>query len=130
MNKRKDARDVAFKLVFEYLFNSEKNEETLKQLTDEFELTTEQQYVKKVYYGVIENYGSLCSIISERAIGFSIDRIYKIDKAILLVALYEIKNMKDIPYAVSINEAVELAKKYGEEKSPSFVNGILSKVEK
>lgn len=130
MDTRKDAREVAFKLVFEYLFNNKKNEQTLIDLADECQLKAELKYVKKVYAGVIDNYDELCECIKQRAIGFALDRIYKVDKAILLVALYEILYAKDIPYAVSINEAVELAKKYGADKSPSFINGILSRVEK
>ena len=130
MNSRKDAREVAFKLIFEYLFSGQKNDLSFEELSSEFELVSEQDYVSKVYYGVIDKNQELTEIISQKAIGYKLDRIYKVDKAILLVALYEILYMKEIPYAVSINEAVELAKKYSTEKSPSFINGILSKVEK
>lgn len=130
MNKRKDAREVTFKLVFEYLFSEEANSLSFDDISGEYELTSEKDYVKQVYYGVIDNIAELTNIIKDRAIGFAIDRIYKVDKAIMLVALYEILHMPEIPYAVSINEAVELAKKFGTEKSGSFINGILSKVEK
>ena len=130
MNKRKDAREVTFKLVFEYLFAGEANNLSLDDISAEYELTSERDYVKQVYYGVINHIEELTNIIRDNAIGFSVDRIYKVDKAIMLVALFEILYMADIPYAVSINEAVELAKKYGTEKSGSFINGILSKVEK
>lgn len=130
MGDRKTAREVAFKLIFEYLFGGQYNDQTLADLSKEYSLDGEKKYVSKVYNGVIEKYDELCEIISKNAIGFSIDRIYKIDKAILLLAIYEIKYMKDIPYAVSINEAVELSKKYSTEKSAPFVNGILSKIKK
>ncbi|MBQ8468764.1 MAG: transcription antitermination factor NusB [Clostridia bacterium] len=130
MNSRKDAREVAFKLIFEYLFSGQKNDLTFNELSSEFELQSEQDYVSKVYYGAIEKSQELNDIIKQHAKGFSLDRIYKVDKAILFVALYEVLYLKNIPYKVSINEAVELAKKYSTEKSPSFINGILSKVEK
>lgn len=130
MNTRKEAREVAFKLVFEYLFSGETNDFSVAELAEENGLGSELAYTKAVYHGVIENYDELANIIKEKAIGFAYDRVYKVDKAIMLVALYEILKMKDIPYAVSINEAIELAKKYGTEKSGSFINGILSKVEK
>ena len=130
MNTRKDARETVFKLIFEYLFAGEANEFSYKAFTEEYELTTEKEYTKQVYYGVIEKYQELSNIIKEKAIGFSYERVYKVDKAIMLVALYEILYMKNIPYAVSINEAIELSKKFGTEKSGSFINGILSKVEK
>ena len=62
--------------------------------------------------------------------GFSLDRIFKVDKAILLVALYEIFFIPTIDYKVSVSEAINLAKKYSTEKSAKFINGILAKVEK
>ena len=130
MSERKIAREIAFKLIFEYLFGGEKNDQTFVELAEENKIGNEKKYLQKVYYGVVEKYEELNQIIAEKAIGFSANRIYKVDKAILLLALYEIKYLKDIPYAVSINEAVELAKTYSTEKSPTFINGILSKIEK
>lgn len=130
MSERKVAREIAFKLIFEYLFGGEQNDQTFVELAEENKIENEKKYLQKVYYGVVEKYEELNQIIAEKAIGFSANRIYKVDKAILLLALYEIKYLKDIPYAVSINEAVELAKTYSTEKSPTFINGILSKIEK
>jgi len=129
-NTRKNAREVAFKLVFEYLFAGETNDISFKTLAEEYQLTSEQRYLKKVYNGVVEHYKELIEAINQSAKGFSFDRIYKVDKAILLVSLYEITYMDKIPCVVSINEAVELAKKYGTEKSSSFVNGILNNLKK
>ena len=130
MNKRTDAREVAVKLVFEYLFNSQINEQLVSDLAEEYELTTEQTYACKVYYGVVENMEALTNIIKEHAVGFSIDRIFKVDRAIMLVALYEIMFEPTIDYPVSVNEAIKLAKKYSTEKSSKFINGILAKIEK
>lgn len=130
MSKRTDAREVAFKLVFEYLFNDQTNEQLISDLSEEYNLQTEQTYASSVYYGVIKNIDVLTNIIKDNAIGFSIDRIFKVDRAIMLVAIYEIMFEKDIPYAVSINEALGLAKKYSTEKSSKFINGILAKVKK
>ena len=130
MNERKTARDIAFKLVFEYLFGGEKNDQTFDALVQEHSVSNEKKYLEKIYNGVIEKYDELNKIIADNAKGYSLERIYKVDKAILLLAIYEIKYLKDIPYAVSINEAVELAKQYSTEKSPTYINGILSKIEK
>ena len=80
--------------------------------------------------GVIQKYDELCGFISENSEGFAFDRIYKVDLAILLVALYEIKYMKSIPVKVSINEALNLAKSYSTENSNKFINGILAKLVK
>lgn len=130
MSKRTDAREVAFKLVFEYLFTKEQNNLLLAELSDSYNLQEEQQYAYKVYNGVVSNLDNLQQQIAQTAIGFSADRIYRVDEAILLVSLYEILYMQDIPYAVSVNEAVELAKKFSTTKSTSFINGILSKFKK
>lgn len=130
MNKRTDAREVAFKLVFEYLFSGEVNEQTFTGLCSEAQITTETEYIKNVYYGVIKNYESLQNIITTYSEGFKIDRVFKVDKAILLVAIYEILYMTDVPYLVSINEALNLAKKYSTEKSTSYINGILGRLNK
>ncbi len=128
MNKRTDAREVTFKLIFEYLFLQEINTQTIEDLASEYNLTTEKQYVDDVYFGIVKNYDNLIAKLQELSVGYKIDRIYKVDKAILLVSMYEINYMPDIPFAVSINEALNLAKKYSTEKSHEFINGILSKV--
>ncbi len=128
MNKRSDAREIAMKLIFEYLFNNQINEDLLNELCQESEITTEQDYVSKTYYGVINNLQKLDEQIKNNSIGFSIDRIFKVDRAILLVAIYEIMFDETIDYKVSINEALNLAKKYSTEKSSKFINGILNKV--
>ena len=125
---RKNARESVFKLVFEYVFNKETNNDFLQEVVDE--LKTEESYIRDVYFGVINNYDELCDIISSKVEGFSFDRIFKVDLAILLVALYEIKYVKDIPLKVSINEALNLAKTYSTEKSHKFINGVLSGVVK
>lgn len=123
---RSNAREAVFKLVFEYVFNLEENNELLLETIESF--NNEESYIREVYHGIISNYDELCSIISKSSVGFSFDRIFKVDLAILLVAMYEIKFMKSIPEKVSINEALNLAKTYSTEKSHKFINGILSSV--
>lgn len=130
MSKRSDAREVAMKLVFEYLFNEQVNEQLINDLSQEYNLESEQDYAVKTYYGVVNNFEKLNQVIADYALGFSLDRIFKVDKAILLVALYEIFFVPTIDYKVSVSEAINLAKKYSTEKSFKFINGILAKVEK
>ena len=125
---RSNAREAVFKLVFEYVFNLEENNELLLESVES--MKEEEAYIREVYRGVISNYDELCGIISHSAVGFSFDRIFKVDLAILLVALYEIKYMNGIPNKVSINEALNLAKAYSTEKSSKFINGILASVVK
>ena len=87
-------------------------------------------YIKRVFFGVYEKLSDIDDEISKNAVGWSIKRITKTALAILRLAIYEIKFMDSIPVAVSINEAVELAKKYSTPEDASFINGILSSVEK
>lgn len=128
---RKDARETAFRLIYSYLFDKKREEsfdERLSSIDDVVLTEDDKAYVKDVFLGVVENENELSGIIEKYAIGFKADRIYMVDRAILLVAVYELSRRDDIPDKVSCNEAVELAKKYSTEKSPSFINGILAGV--
>ena len=87
-------------------------------------------YIKTVFSGVYENIEELDNIISSTAVGWKIERISKTALCVLRLALFEIKFMDDIPLSVSINEAVEICKKYATTEDASFVNGILSTVAK
>ena len=87
-------------------------------------------YVKNVFFGVFENIQPIDELISNNAVGWSIKRITKTALAILRLAIYEIKFYDEIPVSVSINEAVELAKKYATKEDASFINGILSTIVK
>ena len=84
------------------------------------------EYVRRVFFGVYDNLDALDGEISERAVGWSLKRMSKTAIAVLRLALYEIRYMEDIPVSVSINEAVELCKKYATKEDASFVNGILA----
>lgn len=124
---RKFARETAFKLIFEYLFNKEYNEYSLSVLSMEDNLDDKDRaYISAVYSGVIENFDSLYGEISSLPSDFKPDRLFKTDLAIMLLAVYEIKFMEDVPAKVAINEAVELAKIYSTDKSHTFINGILA----
>lgn len=126
---RKEAREEAFILVFEKEFSSDGLEDILEidmQVRD----IKPNDYVKTVFFGVFENLQNIDNIISQNAVGWSINRISKTSLAILRLAIFEIKFMEDIPVSVSINEAVELAKKYATKEDASFVNGILATVSK
>lgn len=125
---RRRARDSVYKLVFEFLFNKRIN---LKSLTISCSANIPDEdvnYIKDVYLGVVDNYEVIKDYITKFSEGFSFDRIYKTDLAALLISVYEMLFMKDIPKSVSIAEAVDLVKKYSTPKSSSFVNGVLSSI--
>lgn len=126
---RKQAREEAFILVFEKEFNGNTTDEILESAAEARDLEPDD-YVKTVFCGVYDRLSELDGVISENSAGWSIKRISKTALCILRLALYEINYMDDIPVSVSINEAVELAKKYATKDDASFVNGILSTVVK
>ena len=121
---RIETREELFKLVFEYSVMSEKNDLLLEELKENSKL--DYAYIEKSYYGIIEHYSELKEEISKFTKGYNIDRVFKVDLALLIVALYEIKYVEEIPTAVSINEALNLAKKYSTDKSSGFINGVLA----
>lgn len=124
---RKTARENAFKLIFEKLINDESDELGYAALTEVLD-ENDKDFLDAIVGGVEKEKDFLKSVVSRFLRGFNIDRIYKIDLAILYVACYEILFMPDVPEKVSVNEAVELAKTYSTDKSPSFINGVLAGV--
>lgn len=126
---RKMAREEAFILIFEKVFSKESIEEILEMAEEARDLVPDD-YIKNVFGGVYDNLDELDGIISENAVGWKIERISKTALAILRLALFEMKYMEEIPVSVSINEAVEIAKKYATVEDSAFINGILSTVAK
>ena len=90
----------------------------------------DKRYMVKAYDGITAHFDELKSIVAQFADGYNADRIYKPDLAAMILCAYELKYEDDIPAAVSINEAVDLVKKFSTEKSKTFVNGVLASVNK
>ncbi len=126
---RKQAREEAFILVFEKELGGNSVEEILETAAEVRDFAPDD-YIKRVFPDVYNNIEELDGIISDNAIGWSIKRISKTALCVLRLAIYEMKYFEEIPISVSINEAVELCKKYATEEDASFVNGILSTVAK
>ncbi|ABB15975.1 transcription antitermination factor NusB [Carboxydothermus hydrogenoformans] len=131
---RHTARELAFKALFGLDFAPEKTLDTLESLwaekIAEGKIPPEKlvDFSRELVRGVIEKKERLDEIIRRRAIGWDFKRLAKVDKTLLRLALYEMLYRPDIDIPVSIDEAVELAKVYGEEESPKFINGILGYV--
>lgn len=123
---RKDARELAFKLVFEYSFTLEEKRDMVEEYVQGLS-SDDSSYINEVYYGVISHYDELTEKISQSIEKFSLERLYKVDLALLLLATYEITYMDSIPYKVSVDEALNLAKKYSTENSVKYINGVLAK---
>lgn len=126
---RKQAREEAFILIFEKAFNDSSVDEILQLAADVRDLEPDD-YILKVFKGVFQNIDTIDSIISENAVGWKINRISKTALSLLRLAIYEIKYIEDIPNSVSINEAVELCKKYATKEDSAYINGILATVVK
>lgn len=124
---RAAARESLFKLVYEYAVMGERDDFTLSLLSNGMS-EDDSAYLVSSYDGVLAHKDEIMNVIAAHSRDFALDRIYKVDLAILAVAVYEILYRDDIPYSVSANEATELAGKYSTDKSYSFVNGLLASV--
>ncbi len=129
MNRRK-LREQIFKLLFRIEFNEAEEMEEQKELffEDEENIVEEKdaKYIRDKYDGIVEKLTEIDEMLNEAADCWTTARMGKIELTILRLALYEIKYDEDVPTSVAINEAVELAKKFGQDGAASFVNGVLS----
>lgn len=121
---RREARQEILKALYrrEFLrqadsFNSEK-----------LNYGDQKDFVHDIYFGTVEHFEEIDELIGEFASGWSVDRLAILDRNILRMATYELLFYDKTPPEIVINEAVELSKKFGTEKSPSFVNGILDRI--
>lgn len=125
---RKTARENTFILLFEKAIKTEETfEEIFLKATEGRGLETDD-YVKKVFFGNAENERIIDMKIDECLVGWKKERVSYVARAVLKLATYELMFMEDIPAKVSINEAIELSKKYDDDKAYVFVNGVLNKI--
>ena len=130
--KRTQARELAFQLLYSTEIQKEMEEEQVELFMQENEVKSNSQieYIQTVFTGIKANQEEIITLISNNLKEkWSMNRISKTDLAILKLAIFELIYSK-LPYKVVINEAVELAKKYGDDSSKSFVNGILASIVK
>jgi len=131
MGGRRLSRELALKVLFQVDLVNANMEESLKYIFENNKFPEEvREFTLIIVKGVISNLIEIDKTIKDYTDNWSLERITNIDRNILRIAIYEILHTKDIPKSVSINEAVELAKKYGTNSSFSFVNGVLGKINK
>lgn len=127
---RRELRENTFKMLFRIEFHD------TKELPEQMELFEEENpglkeadslYLKQKCEDVIAHLDEIDAAVNEVSEGWKTSRMGKVDLTLIRLAVYEIRYEEEIPFKVSINEAVELAKKYGTDGSPAFVNGILAK---
>lgn len=125
---RREAREQAFALIFEQSFHPEISVETIIESAKEARIADISEFAEKLVNGVANRLEQVDEKIEKYAIGWRKSRISKVALAILRLAVYEIRYEQGIPVSVSINEAVELAKKFAGEEDASFINGVLGSV--
>ncbi len=127
---RSEARETVFCLIFETEFHREQDPQEIYELAAEvreFEQVCKKQehYIREVYFGVQEKMNELDERISKHSNGWRPDRIAPVSRSILRLAIFEMLYLADVPETVALNEAIELAKKFDEDKAKALINGIL-----
>lgn len=127
---RRELREQIFKLLFRIEFN------TLEEMPEQEKLffeddcvadTEDTEYISSKYQNIVDKLEAIDNMLNEKAENWDTARMGKVDLTILRLAVYEMTYDDEVPTGVAINEAVELAKKFGQDASSSFVNGILAK---
>ena len=121
-------REIAFQMLFAAQFSPDENSEDLfSDLVEQWaeEGAGESAYIKRVFFGAREYAPTALEKIRDNAKGWKLERLSKTTRAILLLAIYEMDREESVPVKIAINEAIELSKRFDEEGSRKFVNGIL-----
>ena len=124
-------REQVFKLLFRVEFNPmeemPEQEELFTSTSDDDFSKQDADYIREKYEKIAEKLDNIDKAINEKTKGWDTERMAKVELTIIRLAVYEIKHDESVPTGVAINEAVELAKKFGQDGSPAFVNGVLAK---
>ena len=128
--KRKRSREIAMEVLFSMEISKNSYEETIECFVEDYEMdlkTIDLEYIKEVMKSVVDHKEEIDEIIKNSLINWTIDRVSKVNLTIVRLAIAEMLYINDVPEVVAINEAIELTKKYSDDKSVSFVNGALDK---
>lgn len=128
MLNRRESREAVLGLVFENEYNCFEDKGELYATALDARGIEENEYIKTVFFGIVEKSEELDAYIEKYAKGRKLSRIAKVAKAIMRIAIYEMLYIDSIPASVAINEAVELIKIYDDDKTKGFVNGVLNSV--
>lgn len=129
--KRRDTRQIILQLLFQMDFTKIEPDEAIDYMLEEHEINGEElSFIKEIVYGTNGNVKNLDEQIIKYTKGWTIDRLPNIDRSILRMSTYELLYKKDTPVKVVLNEAIELAKLFGSDDSPKFINGVLGSIVK
>lgn len=129
MGTRRKSREIAIQILYQLEINEADIEDAVDTYWDAYQPSRDlKEFSSHILHGVFMHHGEIDTIISKTSNHWSLRRMPAVDRSILRAAIFEILYCPDIPLKVTIDEAIELAKKFGTEKSSAFVNGILDKV--
>ena len=129
--KRRELREHIFRLLFRIEFNqSEDMPEQVALYMEDIPMATEkdQEYIENKYHAIVERLSEIDEMLNKAAEGWKVARMGKVELTIMRLAAYEIRFDEDVPTSVAINEAVEMAKVFGGDDAPAFINGVLGKL--
>jgi len=122
--QRREARE----LLLSALYRCEFLPEALEELFEETDPEDQRGYIEAVFYGIRDRQSEIDQMLGEKTIGWKFERLALLDRNILRLGVYELLYVDDVPAEVAMNEAVELAKKFGTEPARKFINGILDRI--
>ncbi|HBJ9434391.1 TPA: transcription antitermination factor NusB [Listeria monocytogenes] len=122
--KRRDAREKALQALFQIELNEMSLDQAIKNIMED----EQDDYMEKLVEGVMANKAEIDAIIEPNLDNWRMDRLSKVDLSLLRLSVYEIKYLDDVPNRVSLNESIEIAKIYSDEKSSKFINGVLANI--
>lgn len=128
MQDRRKARTIALEIIYQKEITNYPLDEIIKNRLRMGEYEIPSEFSMSLVRGVLNHQEELDDLISNYADNWALDRMPLLDRNIIKISLYEMLYEQDIPFSVSINEAVELAKIFGTEDSRKFVNGVLGKI--
>ena len=127
---RREAREQAFMVLFEKIFDDESTISEIVEIAKENELIKINNFAEALLKAVEDNFDEVDSVIEANLQDWTLSRLPKVSLAVLRLAVAEIKYVDEVPNGVAVNEAVELAKKYGTSVGAAFINGVLGAVAK
>lgn len=127
---RREARELLVGLLFETEFKADEDTNGIFLLAVEDRELPNDDYIKRAYFGIYENLAEIDACISKHSDAWRPERMARLSRSVLRMCVYEMLYEESIPYSVSINEAIEICKKYDDDKARPLVNGILNSVKK
>ncbi|MDI6763937.1 MAG: transcription antitermination factor NusB [Thermodesulfobacteriota bacterium] len=130
MGKRRRSREFALQVLYQLEITKQGALQAMVQLRENFSPGEEEdEFTKRIVLGVMEHRQEIDRLIEERSENWRLDRMTIIDRNILRIAIFELLYCSEVPPKVTLNEAIDLGKRYGSEESGSFINGILDRIQ-